>query len=59
MNNFVQNYKIILKEWTKTCSHIESFLHVKQSKLSNLALVALNLMVEYAYYFIEIQLIEI
>ena len=25
INNLMQNYKIILNELTKTCSHIESF----------------------------------
>ena len=50
MNNLVQSYKIILKELTKTCSHIESFSQVRQPKLSNLELSALNLAAEYLSY---------
>ena len=47
MNNLIQNYGIILKELTKTCSHIESFFQIRKPKLSNHELVALNLTAEY------------
>src|SRR5574344_1999404 len=56
MNNLVQNYKIILEELTKTCSHIESFTQIRQPKLSNLELVALTLTSEYMSYNSELQL---
>jgi hypothetical protein len=56
MNNLTQNYEIILKELTKTCSHIESFSQVRQPKLSNLELAALNLTAEYMCYNSELQL---
>ena len=56
MNNLIQNYEIILKELTKTCSHIESFSQVRQPKLSSLELVALNLTAEYMSIDSEYQL---
>jgi hypothetical protein len=30
MSNPTQSCKMILKEWTKTCSHIESFSQIRQ-----------------------------
>jgi hypothetical protein len=59
MNNLEQNYEIILKELTKTCSHIKSFLQVRQPKLSNLELVALNLTAEYMSCNTELQLFRV
>jgi len=56
MNNLVQSYKIILHKLTETCSHIESFSQVRQPKLSNLEIVALNLTAEYISYNSELQL---
>ncbi|MDR2511698.1 MAG: hypothetical protein LBC89_04475 [Bacteroidales bacterium] len=56
MNNLVQNYKKILEELTKNRSHIESFLQIRQPKLSNLEFVALNLTSEYMSYNTELQL---
>jgi len=59
MNNLVQSYKIILDKLTETCSHIESFSQVRQPKLSNLEIVALNITAEYISYVIyntELQL---
>ena len=47
MNNLVQSYKIILDKLTETCSHIVSFSQVRQPKLSNLEIVALNITAEY------------
>jgi hypothetical protein len=59
MNNLVRNYKIILKELTKTCSHIERFSQVRQPKLSNLELSALNITAEYMSYNSENHLFRI
>lgn len=56
MNNLIQNYKIILEELTKICSHITSFKQIKQPKLSNLELIALNLTAEYSSINTECQL---
>jgi len=56
MNNLVQSYKIILDKLTETCSHIESFSQVRQPKLSNLEIVALNITAEYMSYNSELQL---
>ena len=50
MNNLEQNYKIILDKLTENCSHIESFSQVRQPKLSNLEVVALNITAEYMSY---------
>jgi len=59
MNNLVQNYKIILDKLTETCSHIESFSQVRQPKLSNLEIVALNITAEYMSYNSELQLFRV
>ena len=56
MNNLVQNYKIIYEQLVKNCSHIKSFPQIRQPKLSNLELVALNLTAEYMSYSSELQL---
>ena len=40
----------------KYCSHIESFSQVRQPKLSNLAIVAINITAEYMSYNSELQL---
>jgi len=56
MNNLVQSYKIILEKLTENCSHIESFSQVRQPKLSNLEIVALNITAEYMSYNSELQL---
>ena len=56
MNNFIQNYKTILKELTKTCLNIESFQQIRKPKLSNIELVALNLTAEYMSIGSELQL---
>jgi hypothetical protein len=56
MNNLLQNYKIIFDKLTKICSHIESFSQIRQPKLSNIELVALNLTAEYMSYNSELQL---
>ena len=54
MNNLIQNYEIILNELTTKCSHIESFSHVRQPKLSNLEIIVLNLTAEYMLYNTEL-----
>jgi hypothetical protein len=59
MNNLIQNYEIILNELTKTCSHIESFSQVRQPKLSNLELTALNLTAEYMLHNTELQFFRV
>ena len=59
MNNLVQNYKIILEKLIENCSHIKSFSQVRQPKLSNLELVALNLTAEYMSYNSELQLFRV
>jgi hypothetical protein len=59
VNNLVQNYKKILEELTKTCSHIEIFPQVRQPKLFNLELVVLNLTAEYMFYNTELQLFRV
>lgn len=56
MNNLIQNYKIILKELTKTCKHIVSNKQIRIPKLSNLELVALNITAEYMSINSELQL---
>ena len=56
MNNFIQSYKLILEELTTNCLHITSFKQIKQPKLSNLELTALNLTAEYSSINTECQL---
>lgn len=56
MNNLIQNYKIILKELTNNCSHIESYKQIRIPKLSDLELVALNITAEYMSINTELQL---
>jgi hypothetical protein len=50
MNDLIQNYELILKELTNICSHITNFKQTKQSKLSDLELVARNPSAEYLSY---------
>ena len=59
MNNFIQNYKLILKELQKNCIHIESFYQIRKPKLSNLELVSLNLTGEYMSINTELQLFRL
>jgi hypothetical protein len=59
MNNLLQNYEIILKVLQENCSHIKSFSQVRQPKLSNLELVALDLTAEYMSYNTELQLFRV
>ncbi|KAA6339130.1 hypothetical protein EZS27_012924 [termite gut metagenome] len=55
MNNLIQNYELILTELTKICSPIPSIKQIRQPKLSDLDLVALNLTAGYISYNSEIQ----
>ena len=59
MNNFTQNYKLILNELQKNCSQIESFKQIRKPKLSNLELVSLNLTEEYMSINTELQLFRL
>ncbi len=56
MNNFIQNYEIILKNLKIICGDIESYLQIRKPKLSNLELVSLNLTAEYMSINTELQL---
>ncbi len=56
MNNLIQNYKIILKELTRTCKYIETTKQIRLPKLSDLELVALNITAEYMSINSELQL---
>ena len=59
MNNLIQNYKIILKELTKTCHHIKTSKQIRMPKLSDLELVALNITAEYMSINSELQLFRV
>ena len=56
MNNLIQNYRIILKELTKSCKDITSNKQIRLPKLSDLELVALNITAEYMSINSELQL---
>lgn len=56
MSNLIQNYEIILTHLQLTCQDIGSFDQIRKPKLSNIALVALNLTAEYMSINIELQL---
>ncbi|MEC5396092.1 IS982 family transposase, partial [Bergeyella sp. RCAD1439] len=54
--NLIQNYKIILEQLTKTCKHIETSKKIRNPKMSDLELVALNITAEYMSINSELQL---
>lgn len=56
MNNLIQNYEKILDVINKTCSHIPSQYQIREPKLSDRELVALNLTAEYMSINTELQL---
>lgn len=56
MNNLIQNYKIILENLELNCKNNTSFTQIRQPKLSNLELVALNFTAEYMSISTELQL---
>jgi hypothetical protein len=58
MNNFLQNYEIILNHFELTGIDIESFTQIRTPKLGNLELVALNLTAEYMSINTELQLFK-
>jgi hypothetical protein len=47
MNNFIQNYKIILKHLQSLNVSFNSFLQISKPKLNNLELIAINLTAEF------------
>ena len=59
MNNFIQNYEIILKQLQKLNVNPNIFIQIRKPKLSNLALVALNLTAEYMGIDSECQLFRV
>ena len=56
MNNFIENYEIILNNLKNTCSDIENIAQIRQPKLSNIEIVAINLTAEYVSINTELQL---
>ncbi|OAV67333.1 hypothetical protein Barb4_02507 [Bacteroidales bacterium Barb4] len=56
MNNLIQNYELILKELTNLCLDITGFKQIRQPKLSDLELAALNLIAKYMSFNSELQL---
>jgi len=59
MNNFIQNYKIILKHLQDLPVTPNIFLQVRKPKLSNIEVVALSLTSEYMGLDSECQLFRI
>lgn len=56
MNNFIQNYKIILQNLQKLPIDTQCFIQIRKPKLSNLELIAMNLTAEYMSIDSECQL---
>lgn len=56
MNNFIQNYEIILKHIQSLNVSVNNFLQVRKPKLGNLELIAMNLTAEYMGIHSECQL---
>lgn len=59
MNNFIQNYEIILKHLQKLDISFDCFKQIRQPKLSNLELVCINLTAEYMSVDSECQLFRL
>jgi hypothetical protein len=59
MNNFIQNYKIILENLQSLDINCDVFLQIRTPKMSNLELVAMNLTAEYMGIDSECQLFRI
>ncbi len=59
MNNFIQNYEIILDNLSKIGTNSESFLQIRKPKLSNLEIIAMNLTAEYMSIDSECQLFRL
>jgi len=56
MNNFIQNYEIILKHLQLLNVSLDSFLQIRKPKLTNLELIAMNLTAEFMGIHSECQL---
>ena len=56
MNNFIQNYEIILKHLQSLNVSFDSFLQIRKPKLSNLELISMNLTAEFMGIHSECQL---
>jgi hypothetical protein len=59
MNNFIQNYEIILEQLQKISINTNCFKQIKKPKLSNLELIAMNITSEYMSIDSECQLFRI
>ena len=55
----MQSYKIILDKLIEICSQIKSFSQIRQPKLSDIELVALNITAERISYNSELQLFRV
>ena len=56
MNNFIQNYEIILKHLQSLNISLDSFQQIRKPKLGNLELIAMNITAEYMGIHSELQL---
>ena len=56
MNNFIQNYEIILKNLQELSIDSQCFVQIRKPKLSNLELIAMNITAEYMSIDSECQL---
>jgi hypothetical protein len=59
MNNFYQNYKIILENLNKIEFSLDSYSQIRKPKLSNLELISLNITAEYMGIDSECQLFRV
>ena len=56
MNNFIQNYEIILKHLQSLNISLDSFQQIRKPKLGNLELITMNITAEYMGIHSELQL---
>jgi len=59
MNNFIQNYEIILKHLQNLDINTEPYLQIRKPKLSNIELIAMNFTAEYMSIDSECQLFRV
>ena len=59
MNNFIQNYKIILKNLRNLDINTEIFNQIRTPKLSNLEIISMNITAEYMSIDIECHLFRL
>jgi hypothetical protein len=59
MNNFIQNYEIILKHLNELAVEVDLFKQIRVPKLSNIELIAMNFTSEYMSIDSECQLFRI